>query len=214
MAFNSVHTLFIGSYLFGMYRSTNNGDLWEPFNNGLPFDKLSPDARGNSVDRITFMNFYLYCIIYFFGAYMIPINLDASDTWLPVNGGLPNDPTTTDLTGAPINMLYLAASNQGLFRNIYPVGVQVNSGENTCTVSISPNPVHGNATFTVHLVQPQRLSLTIWNTQGISCGTVFQGFLSEGTTNLPWETCSLSSGLYTYRLIGEKSVTTGKLIIP
>jgi len=203
--------VFAGLWPDGMYRSTDNGLTWEAFNEGLPFTKLATDGRGYSIDRITYMNYFIYCIIYFMGAYMMDLLFDAPDVWTQVNSGLPGEPTTTDLSGAPGNMLYLCASGQGLYRNTFPVALADIGIDHA--LSVFPNPASGVSRLRVNAMYSGVADISVYNALGIRVMQVWNGELPLGESELTINCSSLSPGIYLVRYKDGTREQTTRLLI-
>lgn len=206
--------VFAGVFPDGMFQSTDNGNNWVPFNDGLPFTKLADGTRGISIDRISYINFFIFCIIYFYGAYMLPLYIDVpSPAWTQVSTGLPDEPSTTDLTAAPGNKLYLAASMQGLFTNTIPVGIPPSETGNECRILASPNPVSGKGVISVSSVRSAKGEIVVYNLLGMPVETLFSGSLQSGSNTFTWDASEYPSGLYLVRYSHDQGTEVTRVVV-
>ncbi len=83
-----------------------------------------------------------------------------------------------------------------------------------CTVSVFPNPAHGDATLSISLREPQILSISLCDLTGRQVWTK-KPTQCEGTNRLVLPTRDMSPGLYFYQLrnaAGER-VASGKMLL-
>ncbi len=134
--------VYTGLFPEGVFRTVDYGNLWEEYNNGLPFNNAGfPGQKGSSIDMFLFIPLFLMCIIYFYGMFYLPIMWDMDYSWYPLNGGLPDEPTTTCIASGPGDRLFLGTIDQGLYRNAIPVSIEDNKLKfKEMIVHCSPNP--------------------------------------------------------------------------
>jgi len=206
--------VFAGVFPDGMFQSTDNGNNWVPYNDGLPFSKLAGGSRGISIDRIFYINLFMYCIIYFYGAYMLPLYLDIpSPAWTQISSGLPDEPTTTDLTGGPGNKIYLCASLQGLYTNTFPVGIPQTTQSGSSGITATPNPVSGKSVISVTSGRPVNGEIVVYNLLGMPVETIFAGNLDAGTATFSWDASNYNSGLYMIRFRHDLGTEVTRVVV-
>ncbi len=81
-----------------------------------------------------------------------------------------------------------------------------------------PNPFNPNTTISFYLSNPTKVSLEIYNTLGVRVRTYLEENRSIGEHKIVWDGRDdkgvvLSSGVYYYRLITDKSAQTRKMIL-
>ncbi len=78
---------------------------------------------------------------------------------------------------------------------------------------VTPNPVSHSARIQFSLVRKSRVSLKVYNYAGQHLATLVDARLSAGTHNTCWDTKSLPSGVYFYRMDANAFMTTQKIVI-
>lgn len=85
--------------------------------------------------------------------------------------------------------------------------------KNELNIQIFPNPVINQATIKFDLLQKEKLTLLINNTQGIQVWKEQLSNLQPGANNIDFHRNDLPAGVYFYKLQGTNSLKTGKIII-
>jgi hypothetical protein len=76
-----------------------------------------------------------------------------------------------------------------------------------------PNPFNPNTKITFSIINPQRVSLDIYDIHGRFIENIYKGFNGTGTYSVDFSGINLSSGVYLYRLTTERGVETKKLTL-
>ncbi len=76
-----------------------------------------------------------------------------------------------------------------------------------------PNPFNASTAISFSLAKPATIDLSVYNVLGEKVATIADGFYTEGEHTVNWDTGSMASGMYFYRLTTEKDVLTKKMIL-
>lgn len=100
--------IFVGTYNYGVYLSTDNGSSWQELNNGLF------GLGGYSISDFIIRGEYLYAGTY--GAGVFTINLNTLNKWIPFNNGLSSGYSYTINSLKLIDdILYAGAGGNGYY---------------------------------------------------------------------------------------------------
>lgn len=105
--------IYIGTGSNGIFRSVDNGDVWEQINNGLPALTQYTWARKVAVNT----NNVVFAVINHYGVYRLNSN---NMTWTQVNNGLPEDIWSgyveiNDIFASATNVLYAGTNDDGVY---------------------------------------------------------------------------------------------------
>ena len=112
-----------------------------------------------------------------------------------------NDFTTEVIDGK----VYLHVVSPVIDEGDFPKGFRLNQNY--------PNPYNPNTRITFSIINPQRVSLDIYDIHGRFIENVYKGFNNTGTYAVEFNGENLSSGIYLYRLTTERGVETKKLTL-
>jgi len=205
--------VYAGIFPEGMFRTTDNGNSWVPFNNGMPFSSKEELERGVSIVAICVIQAYIICLVYLYGAFIHQYYSDFEDDWVPLSGGLPDDPTTSALATGPVDEMFLGTYEQGLFRNAWTVRIPepiVNPGD--YDVSSFPNPFGKQTTIQFQIPETGHVSILIYNYTGQVINVLTDKIYSKGLHEITWKPDGLAPGLYYFKFQSGKYTATRKLI--
>ncbi len=95
---------------------------------------------------------------------------------------------------------------------------QARQKQRVTSVSNFPNPFNSSTTIRFSLSQSSRVAVELYNLVGERVNTIWQGELPAGPHQLRWEGRddrgnSLASGVYLYRIVAERTVWQGRLVL-
>lgn len=76
-----------------------------------------------------------------------------------------------------------------------------------------PNPFNPETNISFSIINPQRVSIDVYDIHGRLIENVYKGFNNTGTYTVKFNAQNLSSGVYLYRLTTERGVETKKLTL-
>ena len=76
-----------------------------------------------------------------------------------------------------------------------------------------PNPTSGQTTFTYRLEEKQRVRIEIYDTLGRRVATIMNRQRKKGRHQAQFDASRLASGIYFYRVDGEKFADEGKMVV-
>jgi len=205
--------VFAGIWPEGMFLSTDNGDSWTDINQGLPLQ------REGSVDDLTFSvsasftysigAFHLQGVYY----YYYGSDMESPGEWIPINDGLPDDPTTTVLATNPDNIMFLGTWDQGLFRTAWVLptpGHEVNIAE--YGLYVSPNPFRFRTDIMFQVPGTERVTIQAFNFIGQVINVITDKTYSKGSYKITWEPEGVAPGLYYIKFQSGNYSTSRKVI--
>ncbi|MFP4528371.1 MAG: T9SS type A sorting domain-containing protein [Candidatus Kapaibacterium sp.] len=98
------------------------------------------------------------------------------------------------------------------FMTYDPAGVKENTNSRF-GVNVFPHPVAGISTIEFTMPDAGRVNIRIYNSNGELVSTLLNGYKSEGTHGVEWDSESLESGAYIYSVISGNHSETGRIII-
>ena len=209
LAINSTGHIFAGTEFGGVFRSTDNGDIWTELNNGLTATNVSSLAI-NSTGHI------------FAGSFGGGVfrSTDNGDTWTEINNGL----TNTFVYSLAINStghIFAGASDYGadggVFRSLGPTtSVREVAGQLPSSFSLAqnyPNPFNPGTVIEFVLPQPSDITLVIYNLRGEEVRRLIEGQKPAGYHQVTWDASNVASGIYFYRLQAGDFVLTRKMVL-
>jgi hypothetical protein len=210
--------VYAGIYPEGMFRTFDNGNTWEEINNGLPFTKYGDYVKGIAINDISFfLSLFVFVAVYLYGVYYLDYNGDAGDQWVPVNTGLPPEPSTTCMASGigPPGQLWLGTVFEGLFLHSEPIPGMTDylKNETRASVSTYPNPVSQEMTFVVDLPEAAVVSLAVYDPLGQEVKIIDGTNYGSGTYRILWRPDGMKPGIYFYRMNTETRLITGKLVL-
>ncbi|HET7152996.1 MAG TPA: T9SS type A sorting domain-containing protein, partial [Candidatus Kapabacteria bacterium] len=189
------------------YRSTNNGDLWEPVATiGFPANVIINTlfAHSGVLFAGTSTGFYY--------------SLDHGSSWIYGSEGLPSGASVGTLS-ATNEYLYAGISNGVYRRPLSDFGINaVNEKQTTLPTQLSlsqnyPNPFSGETTISYSLPTPERITLSVYNSLGEEVATLVSDKQSAGGHNVVFKSDQLQNGMYFYRIVAGMDVQSGKMIV-
>jgi hypothetical protein len=88
-----------------------------------------------------------------------------------------------------------------------------NFGCNMMEVSIYPNPVYDQTTFTFNLEKNTFVTISILDIQGRLIDMPFTGWQQQGGHQLTFDAANLPSGIYFYRIQAGNVSRSGKMVV-
>jgi len=76
-----------------------------------------------------------------------------------------------------------------------------------------PNPFNPTTNITFSIINPQRVSVDIYDIHGRFIENIYKGFNNTGSYTITYNAENLSSGIYLYRLTTDRGVETKKLTL-
>lgn len=192
-----------GSNMSHIYKTDDYGTTWQDINGDLP-DIPVNDLVINPDNGTLFLATDV-------GVYF---SENTGTTWQLLGTGMPAAIVTDLSLHLPTNTLVAGTFGRSMW--------SVNVGEEVSTNDVPeiltnwqvyPNPLRDNGTVALELSSPSQLSLQLLDVQGRVMQDVFQGNLSLGTHQIPFNVEQLPKGTYLLRLTSENQSTTQQLII-
>jgi hypothetical protein len=134
-----------------------------------------------------------------------PINVGRSDSIRVV--GLDSDSTYYFAVTARDN-----SGAQSEFSNVARIEGR-SDGEDSRVGPNYPNPTSGQTTFTYRLEEKQRVRIEIYDTLGRRVATIMNRQKKKGRHQAQFDASRLASGIYFYRVDGEKFADEGKMVV-
>lgn len=78
---------------------------------------------------------------------------------------------------------------------------------------ISPNPFSSVTRITYEVTIPARVVLAVYDVRGRKIGTLVDEFQGPGAYSAVFDGAGLGSGVYMYRLIAGRTMTTGSMLL-
>lgn len=186
----------------GLYRSTDGGDNWAPYNAGTGYLER---ARLITGDGKVFANLVRTSGLSFL-KYSDDLGQHWQDVQPPLGGSIGYDIAWYN------GVLYAARSN-GLWRLVTPTGIETPVASPP-SLQITPNPVSEFAFISFTLQRPGRIALEVFDAAGMPVSTIWQGEAGAGLQEFRFEAGTLPPGLYICRLTtGPDSVTQSMLLV-
>jgi hypothetical protein len=193
LAVNAADYLFAGTGDDGVFRSTDNGDLWEGLNIGFEVRTIRALAI-NSAGHI-----FAGEAGNIGGVFR---SLNNGDTWEPVNAGLPPTPVLS-LTFDSQNRI-LAGANNGVFRSVgRTTSVDEDAGNPPLSFALAqnyPNPFNPSTTIAFDLAKPAPVKLIVFDVTGREVALLANQVFRAGTHEIVFTPNGLADGVYFYRI--------------
>jgi len=157
----------------------------------------------------------VYVILYAWGVFTRTLVDDAGGMWIPINEGLPEDPTAQVLARGPDISLILGTDQMGLYRNIDPVSVNdhITIPSNEIQLWTGANPFSRKFLFEIELTRGQNLSIGISDPAGQHIVNIHKGFTESGKHSFQWEPIDAHpQGLYFLNITGESNKINRKIL--
>jgi photosystem II stability/assembly factor-like uncharacterized protein len=204
---SSINTLFASGLDNPLiYRSTNNGDSWEYFSNGLPFTSSDFVVISNNMD-------HLFTGSSSFGVYK---SIDNGETWTDFNSGLFND----NILSLGINskgILFAGTSSDGVFRTVQSTTSVEILSETIPTRNFLlqnyPNPFNPSTTINYTIKKSGNVALKVYGVLGNEIITLVNEEKPVGKYEVEFNAATLSSGLYFYKLTSGEFSSAKKMIL-
>lgn len=206
--------IFAGTASNGIYLSTNNGTTWKPVNTGLQNTNKSSIGTFAVVGTNIFVSVGDSNFIY--------LSTNNGTTWKAVNLGLPSEFTYANaITSLVTNGYYLfaATNGAGFWRRPIPEMItSVSPSLNNLPTQFAleqnfPNPFNPTTTISYSLPHESYVRLSIFNTLGQTVRTLVNQFEEAGNKSVSFDSGSLSSGVYFYRLQAGTFSDVKKLLV-
>jgi hypothetical protein len=94
-----------------------------------------------------------------------------------------------------------------------PTFVKEGESRDTPTISLLKNPARGDATFLLSLMEPAKVTLSIYNVTGERVRTLNMGILEAGNHRIVFDGNGISSGVYFFKLEAGERNLTGRFIL-
>jgi photosystem II stability/assembly factor-like uncharacterized protein len=194
--------IFVGTYVSGIFRSSNFGDSWEPagLNNSTIYALTS---IGNNIFAGTSNS----------GVYL---STDNGNNWTDINTGLLNQGILC-LAKDDI-YLYAGTTGGGVFRRGIDNILSIQRISNSIPANFNleqnyPNPFNPTTTIQFSIPEQTFVKLEIFNSLGEKVSTLVSEELNIGNYKYEWNAENLSSGIYHYKLTAKEFVQTKKLVL-
>ncbi|MFI5263166.1 MAG: T9SS type A sorting domain-containing protein [Candidatus Kapaibacterium sp.] len=178
-------TIFAGSNLGVVYRSTNKGRNW---------DSLITDPVSTTyVDAIIISDTNIFAATYGNGVYR---STNDGLSWVPFETGLKNSGDRTLMVSN--GFLFVGTTFDGIWRRPLTdlANVDKGSDESEANVSLSPNPSTGIGTISYRLNSPNHIKIDVYNAVGQIVEKLFDGFKDEGNHTERFDLTEHSAGTY------------------
>jgi photosystem II stability/assembly factor-like uncharacterized protein len=203
-----IHALTVsGTYLFagaggGVFRSSDKGANWDSVNTTFA------DVRALTVSDTNL----------FAGGWMVSWSSNNGDSWTNISNGLWG---TERVNALAVNGTYLYTGHRGTSVWRLPLSdiitsVKDVSGESPEKFSLAqnyPNPFNSTTTFEFYLPNSEFVILKIYNILGEEVVTLVSKKLAIGKYKYEWDTGSLASGIYFYRIQAGNYVGVKKMVL-
>jgi photosystem II stability/assembly factor-like uncharacterized protein len=200
--------IFAGTFGGGVYRSTDNGDTWEPFNTGL-----------------TDTNIYAIAVTTFEGREYIAAGTGSRGVFLSAEGtgmwyGSGFGPDIQAITALDVSRGgYLLAGTRGggVFRGLmYSLSVPVESESAPGALSLSapfPNPASGHATIGYAHRLPGRVRIELFDGLGRKVADLLDGREEAGEHTIAIDATGLPGGVYQVRISLGTAQASRELVV-
>ena len=199
-------TIFAGTSENGIFRSTDNGNTWNQFNNGLTdtaINALVYTTNENRVFAATISGIFYTTI--------------KGTKWFKINAGLTNTEIYTLATDN--DFVYAGVSNMGLWRYSLakmnaPAFVLNNETPSTFSISQNyPNPFNPTTNIRYEIPKNSIVKLVVFDALGREIITLVNEQLNPGTYESTFNASQYPSGVYFYRLITDGFSETKKMVL-
>ncbi len=205
IASTSEGTLFAGTYGDGLYKSDDGGSIWNKVievTAGYVYD-INIDSEDN-----------VYISTLFGGVY---VSTNAGDSFS--NDGLGGYGVSSILasSNSESRTIYAGTSSGSIYRKISENGVtSINDEETPKEYKLAqnyPNPFNPSTTIQFAVPEAGEYKVVVYNILGQQVAELLNNYLQPGEYNVQFNTNNLSSGIYIYRLRGNKVNYTKKMIL-
>ena len=188
----------------GIFRSTDNGEIWALANNGLTANNINDIAIH---DQKVFVGTDSNGIF---------LSTDNGASWHSLNDGLPN----MNIASLAVNDTFVYAGiTGGLWR--MPISEAITSVSHThqdlpLHFSLGqnyPNPFNPTTTISFALPSRSLVTLKVFDLLGREVATIVSGEMSAGNYSKQWNASKFASGVYFYRLEAGSYTETKKLLL-
>jgi hypothetical protein len=197
--------LFAGTYLGGVFLSTNNGTSWQAASTGL---------TNTSVRALAVSGTNLFAGTYWRGVFVSTSN---GTSWTAVNTGLTN--TYVYALAVSGTNLFAGTGGGGVWRR--PLSEMITSVEQTSAQRPErfalhqnyPNPFNPSTTIEFSVPRSSYVTLKVFSLLGEEVATLASQNLAVGSYRLDWNARGVASGVYLYRLVAGSFVDTKKMLL-
>jgi len=134
---------------------------------------------------------------------------DKGDSWENVNGGVLTG-TIHSVVATEDGTLYVS-TDHGLFKSHWPASVGVKASV-AQTITVNPNPIVNTTVVTLQLIQPERLTIELYDVLGRKVALLYDENLSQGVQHVSVNLGSISQGSYSL-VIKSGSTTQSRQIL-
>jgi photosystem II stability/assembly factor-like uncharacterized protein len=190
------------------YRTTNNGDLWEPVSvSGLPTSATIRTLliHGDNMFAGTDSGIYF--------------STNRGTNWYSSNDGFPAG-VVINILSADYKYLYAGTYSNGIYRRpLSDFGINAvdeKSAALPAQLALSqnyPNPFNGMTNVEYKIPNEEPVTLTVYNSLGEEIATLAAGEQSAGAHTVTFNGDEWQNGIYFYRLTAGNSVRSGKMAV-
>lgn len=217
---------------------SNNGSLYESFENANYLTAtlmalFDGESSGIATGYLAQQNLEMHGVSFFptnrsVGGFSSSV--DGGATWQENNEGLPPTLFTSALSAAPEDPIFpfhvqffiglFNNSNSGaqVYTRTFEIAIGINDFSSDLSSNINlyqnyPNPFSKSTTFKYELNRTGKVNISIYNHLGILLETLVNEDQQTGNYEVSWNSESLESGIYFYRLqLGDQN-KTGKMVL-
>lgn len=154
----------------------------------------------------------------------VEYSLDYGASWILISTVQTTEAPTTTWTTPMYNyynpVFIRVTSTKGMTRASAPFSigtlvssVSIDAATNGYAVSNYPNPAHNETTINFTLPSSNAVTLTIIDSRGSTVGTVVERHFDTGTYSVPFNTSTLSAGMYTYIVQAGATRVAGRMSV-
>ena len=197
--------VYLGTFGYGIYRSSDDGINWESINSGL---------SNLEIHSLAIFNDYVFA-----GTENgIFISNDTGTTWSELNIGLPPN---TSISSIEINsqndIIYLGTSSNGIWKarlsEITSIKADHKPAVNFMLAQNYPNPFNPTTNIEYQIPNREFVTLKVYDVLGNEVATLVNEEKPGGSYTIKFDGSKLSSGVYFYRLQAGEYSSTKKLIL-
>ncbi|PKL87064.1 MAG: hypothetical protein CVV23_17305 [Ignavibacteriae bacterium HGW-Ignavibacteriae-2] len=217
LATTSTDIVYAATYGKGVYRSADNGNTWEELNSGLTAEHVYSVAV-NANDEV-------YVSTWTGGVYKLmgvtpsaPGNISTTTSLIWSAVGMNGYGISALMVDKNASMIYAGGTGGTIYKkredgnftdvnNELEVPAEFNLSQNY------PNPFNPSTSIEFGIREAGQYSLLVYNIIGEQVAELVNGELNAGRHQVHFDANRLSSGIYIYKLVGNKVNITRKMIL-